>query len=216
MIENPDLPQIVLTEDGPLIKPEDPRPRKPPVTKTRRLVGAGLLAFILILVGVASFPAVSTRLGLTSRDVKWQPSTRGPKSADRNSAHAKPVAAVQVVWERLNLRALPADVAQALESGKYYYDNRYPGNFGLAIGYWKQALARLSGADREVVQDLIASAETELARQFTTDSGDVMVLLKQRKKDQAILLLEKMRADFLDITAPQYIWTSVMLARQRR
>ena len=56
----------------------------------------------------------------------------------------------------------------------------------------------------------------ELARQFSTDSGDAVVLLKQGKRDEAVSLLAKMRSDYLDITAPQYVWTSKMLSRHRR
>jgi hypothetical protein len=66
------------------------------------------------------------------------------------------------------------------------------------------------------VQRLIAAAERELAGQFSSDSGDAVVLLKQGKRDQAIILLEKMRADFPAIASPQYNWASVMLSRQRR
>jgi hypothetical protein len=42
------------------------------------------------------------------------------------------------------------------------------------------------------------------------------VLLKQGKTTQAVALLERMRADYLDINAPQYQWASLMLYRRRR
>ncbi|MEO0086381.1 MAG: hypothetical protein ABIK37_07105 [candidate division WOR-3 bacterium] len=123
---------------------------------------------------------------------------------------------MRVLWEKIDLAALPAEVAQDLRSGKYYYDRRVPGNFGLAISRWKQALAHSGSESRDLVADLVAAAERELAVQFNADSGDVMVLLKQGKQAQAITLLEKMRADFPDVSAPQYVWASVMLSRRRR
>ncbi|HTW91138.1 MAG TPA: TadE family protein [bacterium] len=95
------------------------------------------------------------------------------------------------------------------------YDKRLPGNFGLAIDFWKKALARLAGTNRDGVQRLVASAEGELARQFSADSADAFVLLKQGKRDEAVALLEKMRADYLDINAPQCSWASKILARRR-
>jgi hypothetical protein len=123
---------------------------------------------------------------------------------------------VQQVWDQLDLVAMPVEVAQNLKAGRFYYDNRFPGNFGLAIGYWKQALALLAGDGRGRVESLVGSAEQELAGQFASDSGDAMVLLKQGKRAEAVVLLEKMRADFLDVNAPQYAWASQMLSRRRR
>jgi hypothetical protein len=108
------------------------------------------------------------------------------------------------------------EVAQNLRNGKYYYEKRLPGNFGLAIDYWQKALAALGEADRTGVQRLVTAAERELASHFSADSADAFVLLKQGKRDQAVVLLEKMRADYLDINSPQYRWASLMLERRRR
>jgi len=136
--------------------------------------------------------------------------------------HAKPqvepesLPAVPVLWERLELGTMPDSVAEDLRQGKYYYEKRLPGNFGLAIDYWQKALAGLGEAYRTGVQHLVTAAERELARQFSADSADAFVLLKQGKRDQAVALLEKMRADYLDVNAPQYRWASLMLERRRR
>ena len=102
-----------------------------------------------------------------------------------------------------------------LRMGKYFYDRRLPGNFGLALDYWKRALARLTGPDRDAVLDLLRSGQKELGTWFSADSGDAFVLLKQGKREQAVSLLERMRADYFDITARQYVWTSIMLSRSR-
>jgi hypothetical protein len=203
-----DGPHRVVHPSGEPPTIEAPAERKRP-TKTRRLIGIALLALLSVFAFIV----------LTPRPLKkFLPRLPGARSARVASSPADPgpLPAVQDAWDKLDLGAMPADVAPDLESGKYYYDKRFPGNFGLAIGYWKQALGRLAGTDRDGVQRLVASAERELARQFSSDSGDAVVLLKQGKRDQALILLERMRADFLDITAPQYKWASVMLSRQRR
>jgi len=123
--------------------------------------------------------------------------------------------AVQTYWEQLDLSSVSPEVIDQLILGKYYYDRRQPGNFGLAIDHWKKALALL-GPKGNVVQKLLASAEKELAMQFSSDSADALVLLKQGKRDQAVALLEKMRADYLDVDSPQYTWASLVLHRRRR
>jgi hypothetical protein len=198
---------------------EEPPARKG-LTRVRRLIGAALLAFILAGAGIIFAPTLLKKLHPKSPAVTVATVVQSP--ADSESLPAVPVA-----WGKLDLSTMPAEVVQDLKSGKYYYDNRFPGNFGLAIEYWNQALARLSGirdSSQSPIPDLtgrgvgtlIASAEQELARQFNNDSGDVVVLLKQRKKEQALILLEKMRSDFRDIAAPQYKWASATLSRQRR
>jgi hypothetical protein len=187
---------------------EEPAEKKR-TPKTRRLIGIALPGLISIVAVIVFTPRALKEPQPQLPEARSAPVALSP-------ADPEPLPAVQAAWEKLDLSAMSADVAQDLESGKYYYDNRFPGNFGLAISYWKQALARPGGADRDGVQSLVASAERELARQFSSDSGDVAVLLKQGKKDQALILLEKMRADFRDIAARQYIWASVMLSRQRR
>jgi hypothetical protein len=149
----------------------EPAARKRP-TRTRRLIGIALLAFLSVVAVIVVTPK---RLkGFLPRLTKARSAPVASSPAD-----PEPLPAVQVAWEKLDLGAMPADVAQDLKSGKYYYDNRFPGNFGLAISYWKQALARPGGADPDGVQSLVASAERELACQFSSDSGDAIVLLKQ-------------------------------------
>jgi len=183
--------------------------RKKRPTRARRLIGIALLG--LLSVGAFIIFTPKALKGFLPQPAKARSARVAPSPAD-----PEPPPAVQVAWQQLDLGAMPADVKQDLESGKYYYDNRFPGNLGLAIGYWKQALARPGGADLDGVKGLVASAERERACQFSSDSGDAVVLLKQGKRDEVLTLLEKMRADFLDIAAPQYRWASVMLARQRR
>lgn len=197
-----------------LLSPQAPEPfssgelavRKRP-TRTRRLVGIALFALLSVAAVIVITPA---------RLKRFLPQLAKPRSARvaLSPVDSAPSPTVPVVWKQLDLDALPADIAQDLESGKYYYDKRFPGNLGLAIDYWKQAQA--SSSDSSAVQSLVASAERERAGQFSSDSGDVIVLLKQGKRDQAVALLDKMRADFLDIAAPQYRWASAMLSRQRR
>jgi hypothetical protein len=200
-------PRVVLVYGEPSTVEEPAQNKR--LTKARRLVGVALLALILVIAFVVLAPGPLKKL--LSRPPQARLAPVAPAPAD-----PAPLPTVPVAWERLDLGAMSADVAQDLRSGRYYYDKRFPGNFGLAIGCWKQALARTEGADRDGVQSLVASAEDELARQFSVDSGDAVVLLKQGRRDQAIILLEKMRADFVDIAAPQYAWASVMLSRLRR
>jgi hypothetical protein len=183
--------------------------KKKGVPRIRRLVGSALLALLTLVAARVISPSKFEML------LSKLPGVRKVRAASA-PADTAPLPAVPVAWSELDLSAMSADVAQDLESGKYYYDNRYPGNFGLAISYWEQALAHTGESDRDGVQSLITSARQELAAQFARDSGDAIVLLKQRKKDLVVVLLEKMRADFPDITAPQYHWASVTLSRCRR
>jgi len=207
MTGNSDSNRVVYVYGEPSSTVE-PAARKRPA-RTRRLVGITLLALLVVVAALVATP---------KRLKEFLPRPAKARSARTASSPADPgpLPTVQVAWEQLDLSAMPADVAQDLKSGRYYYDNRFPGNSGLAISYWKQALAGSGAADSNGVQSLVASAERERAGQFNSDSGDVAVLLKQGKKDQALVLLVKMRADFLDIAAPQYRWASVMLARLRR
>ena len=187
---------------------EAPAEKKPP-TKSRKLLGVALLAFGLVAAVFVITSSQQRKSPLKSPKGRSAPVASSPGDPG-------PLPAVPVLWERLDVGALPADVAQDLQSGKYYYDRRVPGNFGMAIGYWKQALTHLGGAGHDGLQRLVASAEGELARQFSSDSGDAFVMLKQGKRDQAVLLLLKMRADYLDVNSPQYVWASVQLSRRRR
>ena len=193
-------------EDTPAI--DTPVEAKKPA-KSRRLILIGFVAFIAVVAVMVftQMPRAKPKppaLKATAVAIKPAP-----------AADPAPIPVVQVAWEGINLGAMPADAAQDLKSGKYYYDNRIPGNFGMAIGYWKQAMTQLSGTDRDGVTNLVAAAENELAGQFRKDSGDVVVLIKQGKRVQAVNLLTTMRANFLDITDHHYIWTSAMLARWR-
>jgi hypothetical protein len=183
--------------------------QKKRLSKTRRLMGMASLALLLIVAVVLLTP--SLRKDFLPRLAKARSARAASSPAD-----PEPLLAVPVLWEKLDLDAMPDSVAQDLRQGKYYYDKRLPGNFGMAIDYWKQALALPGGAGRDEVKRLVASAEEELARQFSSDSGDAMVLLKQGKRGEAVSLLGKMRADYLDIAAPQYVWTSKTLSRYRR
>jgi hypothetical protein len=235
MVEGSDLHSVLYpTGEPPAV--EEPVEKKQP-NKARRFVGIALLA--LLSVGAAVVFTPGLRKSFLPQPPRAQSKIQNPRS--ELTPDPGPLPAVPVLWERLDLGAMPADVAQDLKSGKYYYDQRFPGNFGLAIGYWKQALEKVEAkvkAEAKVKVEvkapdsgsppvststststcsaLVASAEGELARQFHSDSGDAVVLLKQGKREQAVILLEKMRADFIDITAPQYVWTSVVLSRRRR
>jgi len=207
VIEDSDLNGI----ESPSVEPpvlEEPAPRRRPAG-ARRLIGIASLALFLIIAVILLTPSLR-------KDFLPQVAKALSVRVASSPANPEPLMAVPVLWERLDLGAMPADVAQDLGQGKYYYEKRLPGNFGLAIDYWKKALARLEGADRDGVQRLVASAEKELARQFSADSADAFVLLKQGRRDQAVALLERMRADYLDINAPQYVWASQMLSRRRR
>ena len=208
MIEDSDLDGLESVS-GELATFEEPVQGKRP-GKAIRLAGIAFLALVLI-VGVIVLtpnlrkdflPELAAKAGLVKR---------APKPADPEA-----LLAVPVLWERLELSAMPDSIAEDLRQGKYYYEKRLPGNFGLAIDYWKKALAGLGEADRSGVQRLVTSAERELARQFSADSADAFVMLKQGKRDQAVALLDKMRADYLDINSPQYKWASQMLYKRRR
>jgi len=208
MIEDSDLNGIESPYEETLTV-EEPTPRKRPA-RAKRLIGLASLALILIVAVIALTPSLRNdflpRLAAKAGLVRAKPPSPVPES----------LPAVPVLWQRLDLGAVPAGVAENLRSGKYYYEKRLPGNFGLAIDYWKKALAGLGEADRDGVQRLVESAEKELARQFSADSADAFVLLKQGKQKQAVALLLKMRADYLDINAPQYVWASRMLHRRVR
>ena len=207
MTEDSDLNGLE-SPSGELVTFEEPVPQKRP-GKVGRLAGIALLALLLIA-GVIYLtpglrkdflPQLAAKTGLIRR----------PKPAAPES-----LLAVPVLWERLELGAMPDSVAEDLRQGKYYYEKRLPGNFGLAIDYWKKALAGVGEADRDGVQRIVTSAERELARQFSADSADAFVLLKQGKTRQAVALLDKMRADYLDVNSPQYKWASEMLYKRRR
>jgi hypothetical protein len=194
---------------GELATFEEPVPSKRP-GKVGRLAGIALLALLLIAGVIAFVPSLRK---------EFLPELAAKAGLIR---HAKPqvepesLPPVPVLWNRINLDAMSEEVAQNLRNGKYYYEKRLPGNFGLAIDYWQKALAALGEADRTGVQRLVTAAERELASHFSADSADAFVLLKQGKRDQAVVLLEKMRADYLDINSPQYRWASLMLERRRR
>lgn len=208
MTEDSDLNGLEYPSDE-LVTVEEPAPSRRP-GKGARLAGIAFLALVLI-VGVILLtpslrkdflPQLAAKTGLARRAT--QPAA--PES----------LLAVPVLWERLELSAMPDSIAEDLRQGKYYYEKRLPGNFGLAIDYWKKALAGVGEADRAGVQRLVTSAERELARQFSADSADAFVLLKQGKMKQAVDLLDNMRADYLDINSPQYKWASQMLYKRRR
>ena len=95
-----------------------------------------------------------------------------------------PLPTVPVAWEQLDFGAMPADVAQDLESGKLLL---------------RQALSRQSGSGNRLLEAGIGSSREltpsacrtlsspprERASQFGSDSGDVIILLKQGKRDLA-------------------------------
>lgn len=208
MTEDSDLNGLESVPAELVVFDEEQAPRKRP-GKVGRLAGIAFLALVLIA-GVIFFtpslrkdflPQLAAKTGLVRR----------PKPAAPESLPAVPV-----LWERLELGAMPDSVAEDLRQGKYYYEKRLPGNFGLAIDYWKKAMAGVDEADRGAVQRLVTAAERELARQFSADSADAFVLLKQGKMKQAVALLDKMRADYLDVNSPQYKWASQMLYKRRR
>lgn len=207
MIEDSDLHGVEYPSGEPPTVEEATQRKRPP--KTGRLAGIALLALLAIVAVIAFTPGLRKEfLGQTAK--------LRPKPVASAPADPEPILAVPVLWDRLNVNSMPANVAQDLRMGKYYYDRRLPGNFGLAIDYWKQTVAHTEGTTRDELQRLVASAEDELARQFSSDSGDAFVLLKQGKRAEAVILLEKMRADYSDINSHQYVWASRMLARRRR
>ena len=187
---------------------EEPVPRQR-LGRAARLAGIAFLA--LVLIGGVILLTPSLRNDFLPRRAAEVGLVRRPsKPADAT------LPAVPVLWEGLALSTMPDSVVQDLRQGKYYYEKRLPGNFGLAISYWKNAVDGLGEADRSGAQRLVTSAERELARQFSADSADAFVMLKQGKRDEAASLLEKMRADYLDVNCPQYVWASRMLYRYHR
>jgi hypothetical protein len=210
VIEDSDLDVIDSSPaDLDLVAFEEPietkRPRKP-----GRLIGVALLALFLIVVVILLTPSLRKDF-LPKLAAKAGLVHVAPPRVDPDTLPAVPA-----LWQRLRLGGMPDSAVEELRQGKYYYEKRLPGNFGLAIDYWRKALARLEGAERASVQSLVASAEMELARQFSADSADAFVLIRQGKRDQATALLLKMRADYLDISSPQYVWASRMLYRRLR
>ena len=203
MIDNSELDGVEYTSEG-LPVDEVVETRRP--AKTRRLIGLVLLVLLLIVGAVAFIPGLRNDI---------LPQARRARKARAAKVAEVPPPPVPVVWDQIDLAAMSDSVAEDLKLGKYYYDRRQPGNFGLAIDQWKQAMAH-PGGDREELRTLVKSAELELARQFSTDSADAFVLLKQGRRDDAVRLLQRMRANYLDIKSPQYVWASQMLARRRR
>jgi hypothetical protein len=208
MIEDSDLNGLESLS-GELATIEEPAPPKRPA-RTRRLIGIAAFALLLIVAVIFLTPSLRKdflpQLAAKAGLVHHAPPPAAPES----------LPAVPVLWQRLDLSVQPADVAENLRQGKYYYEKRLPGNFGLAIDYWKKAMAGVDEADRGAVRRLVTAAERELARQFSADSADAFVLLKQGKMKQAVALLDKMRADYLDVNSPQYKWASQMLYKRRR
>jgi hypothetical protein len=208
MIEDSDLDGLesVPTE---LVAFEEPPVQQKRPGKVGRLAAIAFLALVLIA-GVILLTPSLRREFLPQIAAKAGLVRRAPKPVPES------LPAVPVLWEKLELGAMPDSVAEDLRQGRYYYEKRLPGNFGLAIDYWKKALAGAGEADRDGVQRLVTSAERELARHFSADSADAFVLLKQGRTKQAVALLDKMRADYLDVNSPQYKWASQMLYRRRR
>lgn len=208
MIEDSDLTGLESVAVELELAEEPTRKRRP--SRVLRLVGIASLALLLIIAVIFLTPSLRNdfvpRMAVKAGLMKPRP----------QPVEAEPLPPVPVLWARINVGALPDEVAQDLTQGKYYYEKRLPGNFGLAIDYWKKALARLEEGSRGDVQNLVTAAEEELARQFSADSADAFVLIKQGKRDQATALLLRMRADYLDVDAPQYVWASKMLYRRIR
>jgi len=208
MTEDSDLNSLESVPSELVTFEEPVQPKRP--GKAGRLAGIAFLALVLI-VGVIFLTPSLRKEFLPQLAAKTGLIRRGPKPVAPES-----LLAVPVLWERLELGAMPDSIAEDLRQGKYYYEKRLPGNFGLAIDYWKKALAGVGEGGRDGVQRLVTSAERELARQFSADSADAFVLLKQGKMKQAVVLLDKMRADYLDVDSPQYKWASQMLYKRRR
>jgi hypothetical protein len=211
MIEDSDLNELESASSisGELATIEEPVPEKRP-GKGGRLAGIALLALLLIAGVIAFVPS------LRKEFLPELAAKAGLVKHARPQVEPESLPPVLVLWDRIDINAMPGEVAQNLKQGKYYYEKRLPGNFGLAIDYWEKALAGIGDADSIGVQRLVTAAKRELAGQFSADSADAFVLLKQGKRDQAVALLEKMRADYLDVNAPQYRWASIMLDRRRR
>ncbi len=207
MIEDSDLNELETPyEEAPTL--EEPVQEKGP-SRAGRLAGIAVLALILIAAVIYLTP--SLRNEFFPQVAKSRAAKAALQKTDPDT-----LASVPILWGRLSLGGMPDSAAVQLRQGKYYYDKRLPGNFGLAIDYWKKAMARLEGKDRDRVQSLVLSAQLELDREFSLDSADAFVLMKQGKQAQAIFLLQKMRADYLDINSPQYKWASRMLYRRIR
>lgn len=205
------IPEVVgyvseeaTTPEGP---PKTKRPRK--AREISKLAFVAAFAFVLGAGVYAFTPRLLKEVRPLHHKARSAPAAASEAAQDT-------LAPVPALWGKLDVSDMPDSVVEALKSGKYYYDYRFPGNFGLAINYWQRALACLNGAHRDVVQSLVTSAQRELSRQFSTDSADAFVLLKQGKQDLAVALLERMRADYPDIRSRQYAWTSLMLYRRRR
>jgi hypothetical protein len=208
MTEDSDLNSLESVS-AELVTFEEPvQPKRP--RKTGRLAGIAFLALVLIVGVILLTPSLRKEF-LPQLAAKAGLTRRAPKPAAPESLFSVPV-----LWERLELGAMPDSVTEDLRQGKYYYEKRLPGNFGLAIDYWNKALAGVGEGGRDGVQRLVTSAQRELARQFSADSADAFVLLKQGKMKQAVALLDKMRADYLDVDSPQYKWASQMLYKRRR
>ncbi|MBM3313327.1 hypothetical protein FJY70_01885, partial [candidate division WOR-3 bacterium] len=160
-------------------EPEAPAQERPG-TRLRRLGGLALLALALLAAVIYFTPFL--REEFLPRPVKPRPAPPVEAAAALDTTPS-----VYAIWRLLDLSALPESAGEELRLGKYFYDRRQPGNFGLAIEHWRKALGQVQEG-REQVQSLIASAESELARQFSLDSADAFVLLKQGKRDQAVAL----------------------------
>ena len=212
MIKDYDIEGVEYTPEEPVVR-EPVKKKSPGRTKILRLVLVAGVAMLALAGAVYLTPSLRKQfMPSPKQPVKARPAAAAASTTSNPTDSAAPLPSVPVAWARVNFGAIPRNALEDLELGKYYYDRRLPGNFGLAIHYWKQALDR---KEREDLKTLVASAETELALQFSGDSVDAFVLLKQGNRDEAVLLLDRMRADYLDITAPQYVWTSKMLRRFR-
>ncbi|HTW91548.1 MAG TPA: hypothetical protein VMH22_07540 [bacterium] len=185
------------------------RNRRSKTRETSRMAFVAVFAFVLGAGVYAFVPRVM-------KEVRPLHHRAHAASAAASAANPDTSAPVPILWDRIDVSGMPDSVAKLLKQGKYYYDYRFPGNFGLAINYWKLALAALQGADHDAVQSMVTSAEIELDHQFSVDSADAFVLLKQGKQDLAVALLDRMRADYPDIRSRQYDWTSKQLYRRRR